>query len=56
MSVLVWIEQKENDAVASCWEVVGKGRELADALGTARRGGRRASRTLYAALTGRMAA
>ncbi|MCB0185245.1 MAG: hypothetical protein KDE31_13315, partial [Caldilineaceae bacterium] len=34
MSVLVWIEQKENEAVASCWEVVGKGRELADALGT----------------------
>jgi len=34
MSILVWIEQKNNGAVASCWEVVGKGRELADALGT----------------------
>lgn len=34
MSVLVWIEQKNNEAVASCWEVVGKGREIADALGT----------------------
>lgn len=34
MSVLVWIEQKNNHAVASCWEVVGKGRELADVLGT----------------------
>ncbi len=33
MSVLVWIEQKNDVAVASCWEVVGKGRELADALG-----------------------
>jgi len=34
MSVLVWIEQKHDVAVTSCWEVVGKGRELADALGT----------------------
>ncbi len=34
MSILVWIEQKNDVAVASCWEVVGKGRELANALGT----------------------
>lgn len=34
MSVLVWIEQNNNAAVASCWEVIGKGRELADSLGT----------------------
>ena len=34
MSVLVWIEQKNNEAVASCWEVVGKGREIANSLGT----------------------
>jgi electron transfer flavoprotein alpha subunit len=34
MSVLVWIEQKNNEAVASSWEVLGKARELADALGT----------------------
>lgn len=34
MSVLVWIEQKNNQAVSSCWEVVGKGRALADELGT----------------------
>jgi electron transfer flavoprotein alpha subunit len=34
MSVLVWIEQKNNDAVASCWEVVGKGRDLANMLDT----------------------
>lgn len=34
MSVLIWIEQKDNEAVTSCWEVVGKGRELANALGT----------------------
>ncbi len=34
MAVLVWIEQKNNEAVASCWEVLGKGREIADALGT----------------------
>ncbi|MEZ4677616.1 MAG: electron transfer flavoprotein subunit alpha/FixB family protein [Caldilineaceae bacterium] len=34
MSVLVWIEQKNDAPVTSCWEVVGKGRELADTLGT----------------------
>jgi electron transfer flavoprotein alpha subunit len=33
MSVLVWIEQIDKQAVHSCWEVVGKGRELADTLG-----------------------
>lgn len=32
MSVLVWIEQSDGDAVASCWEVLGKGRELANKL------------------------
>jgi electron transfer flavoprotein alpha subunit len=34
MSVLVWIEQTEDGVVPSCWELAGKGRELADALGT----------------------
>ena len=34
MSVLVWIEQTQDGPVASCWEVLGKARELADALGT----------------------
>ncbi|MBX3014332.1 MAG: electron transfer flavoprotein subunit alpha/FixB family protein [Caldilineaceae bacterium] len=34
MSVLVWIEQLEQQAVASCWEVLGKGRQIANELGT----------------------
>ena len=34
MSVLVWIEQSKDQAVTSCWETLGKARELADALGT----------------------
>ncbi len=34
MSVLVWIEQSKGGAVANAWEVLGKGRQLADALGT----------------------
>jgi electron transfer flavoprotein alpha subunit len=34
MSVLVWIEQSNNQAVPSCWETLGKARELADTLGT----------------------
>lgn len=34
MSVLVWIEQMGGNAVSNCWEVLGKGRELADTLGT----------------------
>ncbi len=34
MSVLVWIEQSNNQAVPSSWETLGKARELADALGT----------------------
>jgi electron transfer flavoprotein alpha subunit len=33
MSVLVWIEQIDGKAVTSSWEVLGKGRELAQALG-----------------------
>jgi electron transfer flavoprotein alpha subunit len=33
MSVLVWIEQANNKALISSWEVLGKGRELAGALG-----------------------
>lgn len=33
MSVLVWIERVGDQPVGSCWEVLGKGRELADALG-----------------------
>jgi electron transfer flavoprotein alpha subunit len=33
MTVLVWIEQKHNEAVASSWEVLGKAREVADTLG-----------------------
>lgn len=33
MSVLVWIEQAGNRPVASCWEVLGKGQELALSLG-----------------------
>lgn len=33
MTVLVWIEQKNNEAVASSWEVLGKAREVADTLG-----------------------
>ena len=33
MSVLVWIEQSHEGAVASSWELAAKGRELADALG-----------------------
>ena len=32
MSVLVWIEQSKGGAVANAWEVLGKGRQLADAL------------------------
>jgi electron transfer flavoprotein alpha subunit len=35
MSVLVWIEQANGKPVASSMEVLGKGRELAGALGTA---------------------
>ena len=34
MSVLVWIEQSGGEALSSCLEAVGKGREIADALGT----------------------
>ena len=34
MSVLVWIEQTKSGAVANAWEVLGQGRQLADALGT----------------------
>ncbi|MBK8047703.1 MAG: electron transfer flavoprotein subunit alpha/FixB family protein [Anaerolineales bacterium] len=34
MSVLVWVEQTKSGPVASSWEVLGKGRQLADALGT----------------------
>lgn len=34
MSILVWIEQNNQQAVASAWEVLGKGRQLAGALGT----------------------
>ncbi|MCC6457546.1 MAG: electron transfer flavoprotein subunit alpha/FixB family protein [Caldilineaceae bacterium] len=34
MTVLVWIEQKKGQAVSSSWEVLGKAREVADALGT----------------------
>ena len=33
MSLLVWIEQVDGRALASCWEVLGKGRALADELG-----------------------
>ncbi len=33
MSVLVWIEQSQGKPVVSCFEVVGKGRDLANALG-----------------------
>lgn len=33
MSVLVWIEQSGGSAISSCWEVLGKGRQLADELG-----------------------
>lgn len=34
MSILVWIEQTNHQAVASCWEVLGKARQLAHELGT----------------------
>lgn len=34
MSILVWIEQNNGKAVSNCWEVMGKGRQLADELGT----------------------
>src|SRR3712207_1080390 len=34
MTLLVWIEQKNGQAVTSSWEVLGKARELAGALGT----------------------
>ncbi|MEZ4730928.1 MAG: electron transfer flavoprotein subunit alpha/FixB family protein [Caldilineaceae bacterium] len=34
MSILVWIEQTNHQAIASCWEVLGKARQLADELGT----------------------
>ncbi|GIV78853.1 electron transfer flavoprotein subunit alpha/FixB family protein [Litorilinea aerophila] len=34
MSLLVWIEQAQGSAVPSCWEVLGQGRKLADALKT----------------------
>lgn len=34
MSILVWIEQIDNTAVSSCWEVLAKAKELAADLGT----------------------
>ncbi len=34
MSILVWIEQNNQQPVASAWEVLGKARQLADGLGT----------------------
>lgn len=34
MSVLVWIEQKKGQPLSSSWEVLGKAREIAGALGT----------------------
>jgi len=34
MAVLVWIEQSGGEATASSWEALGKGREVADQLGT----------------------
>src|SRR5829696_2081466 len=34
MSVLVWVEQKNGQALASSWEVLGKAREIAGTLGT----------------------
>ena len=34
MSVLVWVEQKNGQAVLPSWEVLGKARELANELGT----------------------
>jgi electron transfer flavoprotein alpha subunit len=34
MSILVWIEQNQRQAVAGSWEVLGKGRQLAEALNT----------------------
>lgn len=34
MSILVWIEQINNQAVASAWEVLGKARQLASELDT----------------------
>ncbi len=34
MSVFVWIEQTGRGPLANSWEILGKGRELADALGT----------------------
>ncbi len=34
MSVLVWIEQIDGQPVHSSWEVLGKGRDLADSLGS----------------------
>jgi electron transfer flavoprotein alpha subunit len=33
MSILVWIEQTNSQAVTSCWEVLGKARTLAGELG-----------------------
>ncbi len=33
MSIAVWIEQTNGKAYPSCWEAVGKARELGDALG-----------------------
>jgi electron transfer flavoprotein alpha subunit len=34
MSILVWIEQSNGAAVSSCWEVLGKARDLANDLNT----------------------
>ena len=34
MSILVWIEQNNGVAVSSCWEVLGKARELAAEMGS----------------------
>jgi len=34
MSILVWIEQTNHGAISSCWEVLGKGRQIANDLGT----------------------
>jgi len=34
MSVLVWVEQSGGEAISSCWETMGKAREVANELGT----------------------
>ena len=32
MSILVWIEQNNGNAISNCWEVLGKAKELGETV------------------------